>query len=111
VRIEVHHYVHFAEPAPSALVRVVQTILEKVNAIVTTQAELAADLTAVKDQITKIGAETTATLQKVADLETALGNAGNVSPEVQAAFDALKASVQAVDDLVPDAPAASPATV
>jgi hypothetical protein len=106
VRIEVHHYLHFAEPAPSSLVRAVQTLVEKVNAIVTTQAELAAALSELKSTIDKIGTESTTTLQKVTDLETALANAGNVDPAVQEAFDALKASVKAVDDLVPDAPAA-----
>ena len=68
-----------------------------------TQAELAAELTAVKEQVTKIGSETSALKQNVSDLEVALGNQTNVSPEVQAAFDALKAQVQTVDDLVPDA--------
>lgn len=72
----------------------------------TTQTELAAGLAEIHATVQKIGTETSATLQKVADLETALANAGNVDPAVQEAFDALKASVKAVDDLVPDAPAA-----
>lgn len=72
-----------------------------------TQAELAQSLTDLTVQVNKIGEESKATLQKVTDLETALANAATagqtVAPEVQAAFDALKASVQAVDDLVPNA--------
>lgn len=69
-----------------------------------TQNELAQQLTDLASQISKIGTETSATLQKVADLEAALSNQDNVSPELQAAFDALKQQVQKVDDLVPDAP-------
>lgn len=75
--------------------------------IMATQAELAQSLTDLTVQVNKIGEESKATLQKVTDLETALANAATagqtVAPEVQAAFDALKASVQAVDDLVPNA--------
>ena len=69
-----------------------------------TQAELAASLAVVSAQVTKIGVETSATLAKVAELEAALANAGNTSPEVDAALEALKAQVQVVDDLVVDAP-------
>lgn len=69
-----------------------------------TNEELVTGLNDLTTQITKISAETHATLQKVADLEIALANSGNVSPEVDAAFQALKTSVQSVDDLIPDAP-------
>ena len=79
-------------------------ILRMQERIMTTQLELAAQLNAISVQLGKVGAESSATLQKVADLEVALANAGNVSPELQAAFDAVKAQVQLVDDLVPDAP-------
>lgn len=56
-----------------------------------------ADLTAQTD---KARAEV---VQKIADLEAAIANAGNTTPEVDAALEALKASVQASDDVVPDA--------
>jgi len=68
----------------------------------TTQAELKADLDAVAAQVTKIGTETTATLQKVADLEAALAAGGTTTPEVDAAMAALKTQVKAVDDMVAD---------
>ena len=79
--------------------------------IMTTAAELAQGLTEGTEQVRKIGTETTATLGKVAELETALANAGSVSPEVEAAFQALKAQVQVVDALIPDTstPVADPA--
>ena len=43
------------------------------------------------------------------DLEAVIASMGtNVSPELEAAVAALKAQVQLVDDLVPDAPPADP---
>lgn len=68
------------------------------------QTELAAELTALTATVAKIGTETSTLLTKITDLETALANAGSVSPEVQAALDGLKAQVNVVDGLVPDAP-------
>ena len=65
------------------------------------QSELAAQLTELKTQTEKAKAEI---ISKIADLEGALDAADDVTPEVQAAFDALKASVQGVDDIVADAP-------
>ncbi len=76
--------------------------------IMTTSAELAQGLSDLTAQVAKIGAESTATLQKVSDLEAAIAGAGGVDPSVQAAFDALKAQVQKVDDMVPDAAAPAP---
>jgi uncharacterized protein YoxC len=73
--------------------------------IMTTQTELATSITALTEQVAKIANESTATLAKVNELEAAIANSGGVSPEVDAAFAALKAQVQIVDDLVPDAPA------
>lgn len=78
----------------------------KLNKIMSKQSDLAADMATITAQVAKIGQESTATLQKVADLEAALANQDNVSPELQTAFDALKAQVTVVDDLIPDAPAA-----
>jgi hypothetical protein len=69
------------------------------------QAELVAQLDALKAQVDKSKAEIVA---KVADLEAELANAGQVSPEVEARLNALKSAVQAVDDLNPDAPASEP---
>lgn len=69
------------------------------------QKDLADQLTALTTEVGKIGDETTATLQKVTDLEAALAAAGDISPEVQTALDALKAQAQKVDDMVPDASA------
>jgi len=63
-------------------------------------------LTTASAQITKIGAETTATLQKVTELQAVVDGmpTGSVPQALQDAVAALQAQVQIVDDLVPDAP-------
>lgn len=68
------------------------------------QSELAVELTALTATVGKIKAEVTTTLEKVSTLEEALANQENVTPELQAAFDELKASVTTVDELIPDTP-------
>ena len=73
--------------------------------IMTTSAEITQGLTDVTALVAKIGTESAATLQKVTELEAviAASAAGTVSPELTAAFEALKAQVLVVDALVPDA--------
>lgn len=68
--------------------------------IIMDQTQLAADLSALKDQTEKAKGEV---LAKIATLESAIAAAGNTTPEVDAALAALKSSVQGVDDIVPDA--------
>lgn len=65
-------------------------------------AELAQGLRDVKTQVIKAKGEV---VDKIAALETAVGNAGTVSPEVEAAFADLKTAAQSIDDVVPDGPA------
>lgn len=96
MRIDVHVWMH---DDPSTTL-----ILTRLNKLMATQAELAQSLADVSAQVSKIGAETSATLAKVAELEAALAAAGSTTPEVDAALAALKAQVQLVDDLVVDAP-------
>lgn len=80
-------------------------------------ADLQAAIAAAKEQIQKAKAEVVGKIdtlnQRITDLETQLAN-GAITPEVQAALDAVKASVtdlqtasQAIDDVVPDAPPAA----
>lgn len=70
-----------------------------------TQAEVAEQITALKSQIEKVSSEVQGKLQ---ELETAINNQGNASPEVEAALGALKTAVQGVDDLIPDPPTEQP---
>jgi len=80
--------------------RMLRLITQKLESIMTTQAELAAQLLQVRDQITKVQTEITG---KIADLEAAIGAAGTVSPEVEAALQAVRDALQPIDDIVPDA--------
>lgn len=96
--IHVHHH-----KAGADLRRLLHPLVLQGNLIMQTQNELAADLAVVTEAVAKIGAETVVTLQKVTDLEAALASGGMTSPEVDAALQALKAQVQVVDDLIPDA--------
>lgn len=77
----------------------------KVNCIMSTQQELAAQLTGLKDQLGKVAGEITG---KIASLEEAVRNAGNTTPEVDQALADLRTTVQQLDDIVPDAPAPTP---
>jgi len=65
------------------------------------QSELATALEATTAQLAKVKAEVIA---KLTELETALANQENVTPEVQSAFDSLKSAVTEVDDLNADTP-------
>lgn len=93
----VFHF-HFPPADSSALV------LERLTSIMTAIQDLAPQIEALTTQVTKIGTEIGGLKQSVADLEAALAAAGSVPQDVLDKFDALKASVQAVDDLVPDVP-------
>ena len=82
-----------------------------------TQQDIAAQLVALKGTLTDIGTEvdkvateTDTLLAKIAELQKVI-DAGDVTPELQAAFDAVKAQsdvlaakVKTADDKVPDAP-------
>ena len=90
IHIHIHHHNNDGED-----------ILKILKLIKMEQSELAEQLTALQTQTEKAKAEI---ISKIADLEGALDAADDVTPEVQAAFDALKASVKGVDDIVADAP-------
>ena len=65
------------------------------------QSELAQQMTTLTTQLEKVFTEINAKLTELGD---AIEAADDVAPEVVTAFDALKASVQKTDDIVPDAP-------
>ena len=73
-----------------------------------TQAELATQLNSVKDQLVKIGTETTSLLTKIDELKAVIAAGPAIDPELQTAVDAVVAQAKVVDDLVPDAPAPAP---
>jgi|GEM_PF-4368333 len=89
------------------------SIKNQLTAIMATLTELAEQLNAATEQNEKARAEIvamqTATNAKIEEqtaqitaLEEALANAGNTTPEIDAAMAALKASIQADDDMNAD---------
>lgn len=103
-RIDRHYYFHFEK---DETLEALHSINSKLQKIMLNQTELAQQITQLTEQINKSKAEITG---KLADLETALANAGNTTPEVDAALTALKTAVQGVDDIVPDGQPAEPET-
>ncbi len=91
-----------------AVIVLLKTILSNQEELMATQADLVKQLTAVKDELVKVGAETTNLVKAVADLQAVIANGPAVTPELQAAVDAVAAQAKVVDDLVPDAPAPAP---
>ena len=87
------------------LVALLTSINRKADKIMATQAELAAQLNDLGVELGKIGTETQSLLDKIEELGKIIAAGGDVTPELQAAFDAVKAQAQAVDDKVPDVPA------
>lgn len=77
-----------------------------------TQKELAAQIGELGGIVRKIGNETSTLKQKVADLEAAAQNQADASPELVAAVADVRAQLDIVDQLVPDAEEApQPGTV
>ena len=90
--VDVFHHLPTPPELPAYLV-------ERLDSIMTTQAELAVQITELTAQNDKARAEV---LARFADLQAAIDAAAEVDPAVLEAFAALKASVQADDDIVPD---------
>ncbi len=65
--------------------------------------ELSAALLTVSNQMAKAKDEI---LTRIAELEAAVGNAGELPPEVVDAVNAVIGAAQQLDDIVPDAPPA-----
>jgi uncharacterized membrane protein YdfJ with MMPL/SSD domain len=87
--------------------RETQIILNRIeqleNTMAQTQAEIAAQLRSLTDTVNKIGVETDKSLQLIKDLQAAVDNQTNASPELIDATNALAAQLKIVDDKVPDA--------
>lgn len=98
LRVDVYHHSAALEADVLELRSAVDSLRE---VLMTTQAELAQQLLQVRDQVTKVGAEVNA---KIQSLEDAITSAGLVTPEVEAALQAVRDALQPIDDLTPDAP-------
>jgi hypothetical protein len=77
--------------------------------ILMTADELKGKIDGLTAQVTKIGTESAASVKMITDLKAQIAALGSDVPQsVVDAVNALGAQIQAVDDLVPDAPAPSP---
>ena len=85
---------------PQAM-RLLLLINSKQELLMSTQAELATQLSTLVAQVVKSRNEI---INHVAAIQAALDAAGNTSADVDAALAALRAELQITDDLIPDAP-------
>lgn len=79
-------------------------LIKMENRIMATQQEQTVKLNEATERLKKVQTETRTLLDKIKELTDALANQSNVTPELQAAVDAITTQVQVVDELVPDAP-------
>jgi hypothetical protein len=82
---------------------ILMQILYRVEKMSESQDKLIADLTEIKGVVSKIKAESSATLAKVVALEELIANT-EVPPEVTDLVAEIKAGVASIDELVPDTP-------
>lgn len=80
-----------------------RALIYRLECIIMQNKELYDAVTALADQMNKVKAEI---VTKVTDLEAALNASGSVPVEVADAFASVKAAVETLDAIVPDAPAA-----
>lgn len=99
---DTHHHVHHHYAVTTCTDEIIKSIFSQLKQIRMNQQELLDGLTSANVTIGKIFTESKATIAKLADLETAMSNSMQVTPEVQKAFEDLKAQLQLVDDLIPD---------
>jgi chromosome segregation ATPase len=78
-------------------------IKRKVRIIMANQEDLRIQIEALTAQVVKIQTETQSLLTRIEELLAIINAGGTVTPELQAAVDALVAQVAIVDELVPDA--------
>lgn len=99
MNIRIDLFIH--EPGGGTL----DSLHQKVDTIMATQAEQAEKLRAIGAQLAKARAEIIAAVDR---LTAAVAAGGNTTPEVDEATAALQAAVQGLDDLNPDEPPATP---
>lgn len=74
-----------------------------------TKEQVMAGLGNIETELGKIGTETQTLIAKVAELQQAANNAGNIPDEVMDKINAVATQARVVDDLVPDATELPPA--
>lgn len=89
-----------------------QDLKEMETRLLMNQAELAAGLKAIQTQVGKVAAEqakrSDELAAKIKQLEDIIAAGGDVTAEVTEALDGVKTALQALDDVIPDAPVEPP---
>jgi len=110
LNVRIDHYLHFVPDDGIS-----KSIQELKELIMVSNAELLTQINDLKTEVGEIGTQLTKSqaeiVAKIAALEATVAAGGNLPPDVVAAFNDLKASVdglkttsQALDDITPDTP-------
>lgn len=99
---------HFQFATKHDLEQFEHRVTQQLKTIMANQVELTKQVTDLTAKVGKISAESRGLLTKIEELLAVIAAGGNVSPELQAAVDALQAQVDVLDALVPDAPTPPP---
>lgn len=100
-----HLHIHLPDAAIalfSQLHAELHSLNRKADHIMATQAQAAQQLTDLGTKLDKISGETTSLVEAVRDLTAQIATAGEVTPELQAAMDAVGSKADAIDALVDD---------
>lgn len=97
--LQIHLHIHDERKTDSGH----DEIIQKLNQIMANEQQALQDLDAIKTTLTKISTESTASLQKITELEAA-ANEANVPQSVLDKIAEVRSLAQGIDDLVPDAP-------
>lgn len=100
--INVNATIHVHHHGSSEVIHKLDKLIAQGERMMATQAELTTKVNELTTQVTKVGTETRTLLTKIEELLAVIA-AGTVTPELEAAVNALKDQVQVVDDLVVDA--------
>lgn len=100
ITVNHNHFFHFHD---KEMMEKINLIINKLQLMGFNTDKALADLAAINEQLTKVGAETATLLQKITDLETTAANA-DTPQSVLDAIAVVKTQAQVVDDEVPDAP-------
>jgi len=96
-----HIHVHIHQHPDNETKEDLKTILQNQSKIMANDTQALADLDAIKTTLQKVSTESSASLQKISELE-AVANENNVSQAVLDKIAEVKALAQGIDELVPD---------
>ncbi len=97
IKLDVHLHYH----GDSETLHLLRELKSQGEKIMATQKDMAEEMKATTEQLKKVAGESRTLIEKIAALQTVI-ESGPVSPELQAAWDEVKAQAKVTDDVVPD---------